>query len=180
MSKVHILFQNTKSFKRNLFLIYCRKLYYKMKKQLFFPILIIFLASCGTSPMKKMDWLQGNWETKGKNAGYHEIWQLDSGIYKGNSYALKKNDTIYAEKMLIQKEGDEIIFRAANNKEDKTAFNFKLDEVNNNQIIFINPLNDYPKKIIYEKLSDTSLVVKVSGIHDGKDVSNKTLMYKYN
>jgi hypothetical protein len=41
------------------------------------------------------------------------------------------------------------------------------------QMVFENPKHDYPKKIIYTQITPDSLVVKISGIQQGKPSSEQ-------
>lgn len=151
-----------------------------MKKS-FYSTFLIFLFACTAKPINKIKWIAGNWHTTGAESGYHEIWTRNTdGTYSGNSYALQNGDTIYAEKMLIKNENGKVVLRAANNSKKQTAFNFKLTKATGYEAIFENPLNDFPDKIIYDKMNDSTLVVVVSGKNKGKDVSNKTTLTNKN
>ncbi len=116
-----------------------------------------------TSYSGDLDFLIGTWKVD--SSDNYEHWdKLNDNTFKGCSYSLIKdgtfsileylqistlnNKTTYSANVLTQNEGQEIQFTMS--KKD-------------NSFIFENSKHDFPNQIVYNKLSENEIFVKVSG-----------------
>ena len=119
-----------------------------------FPVLSVF-----------PDFLQGTWKIE--NQEVYEHWdKLNSGTLKGFSYELKDGRLSVSEYLEIVKVDSDVIYTAfVLNQNGGESVNFKLKR-SDSLFVFENPDHDFPKRIVYHKVSDQEIFVKVS---DGKD-----------
>jgi len=108
------------------------------------------------------DFLQGTWKMENKEIFEH--WDLlNDNSLKGFSYSLKNGQMTISEYLDISRNKNEIIYTAAVlNQNQGKGINFRLTK-SDNLFIFENPGHDFPQKIIYQKLSDTEMFVRVLG-----------------
>ena len=155
-------------------------------KKLVYILSIILLVSCknNTSDKKfdkleKMNWLIGDWEQKLPDGTLKETWsKQNDSTYSGNSYFITK-DTVHFESIQLVQKAEELTYIATvvgQNNDEPVAF--KLTSDTNNTFTFENPAHDYPQKISYKKVSDTSLIASISGKQQGKVSSESYPMVK--
>ena len=130
--------------------------------------------------LKKMDWLIGTWEQKLPEGILSEEWKKENdSTYSGKSFFIKEKDTIHMESILLTQKNGELLYipmvKGQNNDEPIT---FKLTSETNNTYSFENPEHDYPQKITYKKMDDTSLLATISGKQGGKQSQESYPMNK--
>lgn len=117
------------------------------------------------------DFLQGTWKMENKEI--YEHWdKLNDKILKGFSYKLNDGQMKVSEYLEIKKHDNHIVYTASViNQNQGKAIDFKLTKTYST-FTFENPNHDFPKKIVYQKLSDTEILVQVS------DGNKKGFSYK--
>lgn len=135
------------------------------------PVIIISFLLClaswtkAQSPsIKDLDWLTGRWTAIKNKPGKlrTERWEyLGSGRMEGYGTVKQGTDTTFHETMQIE-DRDGILYFIAEVPENKTPVLFKITKTSPDGFDCENPLHDFPKKIIYRKISDT-LNVNISG-----------------
>jgi uncharacterized protein YciI/Fe-S cluster assembly iron-binding protein IscA len=110
------------------------------------------------------DFLQGTWKMENKEI--YEHWDmLNNNTLKGFSYKIRNQQMVISEYLDVTRQGKEIIYTATVlNQNQGKGINFKLTKTDST-FTFENPDHDFPKKIIYQKLTDTEIYVQVT---DGK------------
>jgi len=133
----------------------------------------LFLSLINLVQASFPDFLQGTWKIENKET--YEHWdKLNNTSLKGFSYKMANGQQVITEYLDIYLLENEIIYTATVLKQNGgKGINFTLTQTDNTYV-FENPTHDFPKKIIYQKLSDTELLVTIS---DGKQ---KTFSYKMN
>jgi uncharacterized protein YciI len=131
--------------------------------------LIVFLAGMAVAALTNgqqgfPDFLQGTWKMEDKDI--YEHWdKLSNQNLKGLSYRFNDGQIVVNEYLEIIKQDNEIIYTAnVINQNQGKGIDFKLTQ-SDSMFTFENPLHDFPKKIVYQKLSDTLISVQIS---DGK------------
>jgi len=137
----------------------------------FLTFLILSMANIAFGQSGFPGFLQGTWKMEGKET--YEHWdRLNSNSLKGFSYEIKNGQITISEYLDISRTENDIIYTATvinQNQGKEISFNLtQTDSV----YTFENPDHDFPKKIVYKKLSETEIVVQVS---DGKQ---KAFAYK--
>lgn len=115
--------------------------------------------------------LQGTW--KMENGDIYEHWdKLNDNTLKGFSYKLTNGQMVISEYLDISQNKNEIIYTAAVlNQNQSKGIKFMLTKMDSTYT-FENPDHDFPKKIVYQKLTDTEMLVRVS------DGNKKGFAYK--
>lgn len=154
------------------------------------PLLIgtlLILASCQdkSTPkyekLEKMNWLVGQWENKTPEGLLTETWTKDNdSTFTGQTYYIKnEKDTIHSESIVLTQAKEELIYRpTVKGQNNDEPVDFKLTSDIEHNFTFENPAHDYPKKIVYKKVNDKSLVATISGNQQGKASSESYPMTK--
>lgn len=145
-----------------------------MKKLILILLLSLSLTSCFKSNEKAIitvaDWLPGKWENKSTDGDLIENWtKLNDSVYDGQSYFIKGKDTLHNEHIQLVQKGEDLFYISnikGQNNDNPVTFT-KKDTVAK-QLYFVNLKNDYPKKIIYNPISEDDLIILISGIQQGK------------
>ena len=130
--------------------------------------------------LQKMNWLIGNWEQKLPDGVVTESWSKENdSTFSGKSYFIKGKDTIHLESISLTQKKEELLYiptvHGQNNDEPTT---FKMTSEAQNTFSFENPAHDYPQKITYKKINNTSLLATISGKQLGKDSTESYPMTK--
>src|SRR5690554_3120783 len=102
--------------------------------------------------------LQGTWKIENKEI--YEHWdKLNDNALKGFSYTLEDGQMSISEYLDISVINNEIIYTAiVLNQNQGKGINFKLTKTDST-FTFENLNHDFPKKIVYQKLSDSEFFV---------------------
>ncbi len=127
-------------------------------------LLILCIADLTFAQSIYPDFLQGTWKMENKEE--YEHWdKLNENSLKGFSYKLKDGKLLVSEYLDITKVNKVIIYTATVLKQNEgKGIQFTLTKTDSTYT-FENPNHDFPKKIVYKRLSDTEIYVQVS---DGK------------
>ena len=112
----------------------------------------------------------------------YEAWKpSDTNILTGEAYTVKENGSKkIAERLAIRKVKKDIVYSAmVPNQNAGKAIDFVLNQIDENTYSFENPNHDFPKKIIYKKVSDSEMFVVVQG-KDVTEAFNYTLLKQTN
>jgi len=136
-------------------------------------IALVFCVSCGnvnniqtTQKHENFNWLVGEWirtNEKPDQTTYENWERISEHEYKGNGFTIsvEDNDTIWSEVIQLIKEANHWSFNVLM-KGEKKATKFALSNKKENQFVCKNQLNDFPKMIVYEKMSN-QLIATISG-----------------
>jgi uncharacterized protein YciI len=108
------------------------------------------------------EFLQGTWKMENKEM--YEHWdKLNESSLKGFSYTLKDGQLLISEYLDISITNKKTLYTATVLKQNQgKSVQFKLTKTDS-CYTFENPNHDFPKKIVYQKLSDTEIFVQVTG-----------------
>lgn len=155
-----------------------------MKKISLILLLLLTILSCKkgekTNLLNEIDWLIGTWENNSDKGNLLEIWKKENdSVYSGQSFYIKAKDTLHFESIQLKQISDSLLYSSSVKGQDNDlALDFKLTSKIQNQFVFENPKNDYPKKIVYKLITKDSLVAIISGIQQGKTSSETFSMKK--
>jgi uncharacterized protein YciI len=118
--------------------------------------------------------LQGTWKVENKNV--YEHWDmLNEKSLKGFSYSIQNEQLVISEYLEIIKNEHDIIYTATVlNQNQGKGIHFTLSK-NGNTFTFENPEHDFPKKIVYQMITENEVLVQVS---DGKQKGFAYRMHK--
>jgi hypothetical protein len=138
-----------------------------MKKLLLF--LILLLPCSGYQLYAQTGFptfLEGTW--KMENREVYEEWKShDDGSLIGISYRLNDGEQEVTESLEIMRQGKQIIYTATvPDQNEGKKIEFVLHQPDSLTYSFENPEHDFPKKISYQKKSNTEIYVSVTGEDD--------------
>jgi hypothetical protein len=143
-------------------------------------VLLVFIVSCKesadknqTSPpetinspapvkitsSKDLLWLQGSWMSEDKST--IETWAVQGDSIAGNLYSGAAKKII--EVLNIKKVGKSWVYSSRGLQEDGKNILLDLELYNTKQLVFSNPLLDYPNKVDYTRLDDRTIQITISG-----------------
>ena len=144
-------------------------------------LLLLAIVSCKNSEkdekdkIKSANWLLGKWSTKTADGDLSEKWiQLNDSTFQGESFFIKGKDTLHFESILLQQNGEELIYNATvKGQNENQAVAFKMTAGPEKPLVFEHPKHDYPQKITYSLINKDSLVASISGVQLGKPSAEK-------
>ena len=121
-----------------------------------------------------LGWMSGDWKTPaGGRAQIEEHWTLPAGgTMLGMGRTIVGGKTVEFEYLRIEQRADGIFYVAS--PQGRPPTDFKLTHLTGQEVVFENPEHDFPKRIIYIKNSDGSLVATVDG-----GVKTKSQVFSY-
>ncbi|RYG27660.1 MAG: hypothetical protein EOO01_41020 [Chitinophagaceae bacterium] len=127
--------------------------------------LVFGMMSIAQNPaINDLSWLTGNWTAIKNKPGKlrTERWEpAVTGRMQGYGIVVQGRDTTFMEKMHIE-DKDGTLYFVAEVPENKKPVFFKVITMSKDGFECENPDHDFPKKITYQKRSDT-LTVNISG-----------------
>ena len=120
-------------------------------------------------------WLAGDWQTaSGARAQIEEHWTRPAGgTMIGMGRTVVGDKTAEFEFLRIEQRGNDV-FYVANPNANCPQTDFKLTRLSGQEVIFENPAHDYPKRVIYRKNSDGSLVASIDA---GEGTKSQSFSY---
>jgi len=126
-------------------------------------VLLILFASCSRFDVSdnSFKWLIGNWKMESNGTTIYERWEIiNSRQLSGKSYSVSGKDTLFSERISLVQNDDDFYYiaKVSHNPE---PVKFKLIHYGEDKIIFENAKHDFPKRIIYKRISKDSLFARV-------------------
>lgn len=155
-----------------------------MKYSISILMAVLTLVSCQkskeVSKIVGQDWLLGKWENKSDDGNLLEIWKkANDSLFIGESYFIKEKDTLHSEKIELQQRGENLVYVSTikgQNNDKPVTFNRNIEI--EKQLVFENPKNEYPRKIVYKPIAKDRIFIEVSGIQQDKPSSIQYSMKK--
>ena len=125
-------------------------------------LLLCLLFSNLFSQTNFPSFLAGTWKSEdGKTFEHWDV--LSPTLMKGYSYEMNGNETVVKEYLEIGKVGKSVVYTpTVIGQNDGKPVQFKMTK-SDSVFVFENPKHDFPKKIIYTKLSEHTINVEVLG-----------------
>jgi Domain of unknown function (DUF6265) len=118
--------------------------------------------------MSKLGFISGCWRSDDKVQILEALWTKPDGqSMLGVGRTIRNGKTDFYEFLQIREGSDGIVYISEVNSGKPVSF--KLVKVNDNQAIFENLQNEFPRRIIYQRVIDGSLVVSFEGMESGKE-----------
>lgn len=152
--------------------------------KLFLLLVVFTVFSCQNSKNKTKiigaDWILGAWENKSDEGTLLESWKkLNDSVFVGESYFINEKDTLHSEQMQLKQKGENLFYisNIKGQNSDKPVTFAQNTEIEN-QLVFENPTNQYPRKISYKPTGKDQITIQVSGIQQGKPSLDNFVMKK--
>lgn len=126
----------------------------------------------GQHPLESPHWLSGCWEMSVGDLVVEEQWMAyRAGSMLGMSRSLRGGELRGYELILLREEGERWVYEAHPSGQPP-AF-FKSVAVDDTSAIFSNPDHDFPQTIAYFKASSDSLVARIAGVQNGRQLESE-------
>jgi len=121
--------------------------------------------------------LSGCWDNGDTLRRYEEQWMKPAGASMlGMSRTVAKEKTVAYEFLRIQEQENGDIYYVAS-PSGQAQDSFKLVSAKAGELVFENPLHDFPQRIIY-RLNGDSLLARIEGTSKGKQKSSDFQMIR--
>jgi hypothetical protein len=134
--------------------------------------------SVSTKPtLDAFAWLAGHWRIEEGDRQVDEQWMAPAGgLMLGMARTVQAGKTREYEFTLLRQEPNGDIFYVAHPSKQREAA-FKLTSLQAGTAVFENPEHDFPKKIIYTRQPDGSLLAAIEG--PGRDGKPRRVEYAF-
>jgi hypothetical protein len=122
-------------------------------------------------------WLTGHWRIEQADRLVDEQWMAPAGgLMMGMARTVQAGKVREYEFTLLRQEPNgDIFYVASPSKQTETSF--KLTSLRDGKAVFENPEHDFPKKVIYAKRADGSLLAAIEG--PGRDGKPRRVEYPF-
>lgn len=137
-----------------------------------------FLISCNSHKSEFCDFekIIGHWKFSDQDIVFYENWNQVDGKLIGEGFLVEGKDTLFGEKLLVQKIHNHLIYTA--DVQGQAPVSFKCNSFNGTTWLFENMHHDFPQTILYElSANEKELKVVLEGIENGtkkKEILNFT------
>ncbi|HKS53933.1 MAG TPA: DUF6265 family protein [Steroidobacteraceae bacterium] len=122
-------------------------------------------------------WLAGHWRIEQAGGQVDEHWMAPAGgLMMGMARNIQDGKVREYEFTLLRQEANGDIFYVASPSK-QTQTEFKLTSLKGGEAIFENPEHDFPKKIVYARQPDGSLLAAIEG--PGRDGKPRRVEYPF-
>jgi len=134
------------------------------------------------SILEQAKWFLGDWENRTNEGNFREIWkQVNDSSYAAESFISVGKDTVFYEKVdLIQRNDSLFYIVSVKDQNKEQPVSFYMTKATASELVFENPKHDFPTAITYTKITTDSIVAGISGMKDGKKMSESFPMHKKN
>lgn len=144
-------------------------------KNFYFILLAALFLIISCKPTKTeyklgmMDFISGSWGNNADTSNmFYESWQkVNDSTFNGTAYTLGSNtDTLFSELVSLTERNGIISYNPSvkdQNQGEAVPFIFSKQE-GDSIYWFTNPKHDFPKAIVYKKISPDSILVWIEGV----------------
>jgi hypothetical protein len=154
-----------------------------MKRLVLIGCVIVALAAHAQEPpavkatLQDFAWLAGHWRIEQGARQVDEQWMAPAGgLMMGMARNVQDGKVReYEFTLLRQDPNGDIYYVASPSKQSETAF--KLTSLSRGEAVFENPAHDFPKKVVYTRRPDGSLLAAIEG--PGRDGKPRRVEYPF-
>lgn len=120
--------------------------------------------------LNRASWLLGSWKgVLGKGISVENWYRQDDSTFAGDGAFIKGSVTLSEEHLQLTQKGEDIYYiPTVKNQNGNKPVPFKMTRLTDKEMIFENPVHDFPTKIKYTRYGADSLVAEISGPIKGK------------
>ncbi len=146
-----------------------------MLKRLQIVITVLAFAALAHSPLAAktpsldaLAWLEGDWLRETPRGDVVETWErVSENTMEGHASLSSEGETRVGEHMRLVRMGQDV-FYIAKPTENPLPVAFKLIEFTETRFVFENTTHDFPHRIIYNRVGDSDLLVRIEGPGEGE------------
>src|SRR6185295_1134964 len=134
-------------------------------------------APAAKPTLQDFAWLAGHWRIEQADRQVDEQWMAPAGgLMMGMARNVQGGKVREYEFTLLRQEPNgDIFYVASQSKQSETSF--KLTSLAGGAAVFENPQHDFPKKIVYARQADGSLLAAIEG--PGRDGKPRRVEYPF-
>jgi hypothetical protein len=134
-------------------------------------------APAAEPTLQDFAWLAGHWRIEQADQQVDEQWMAPAGgLMMGMARNIQGGKVREYEFTLLRQEPNgDIFYVASPSKQSETSF--KLTSLEGGAAVFENPQHDFPKKIVYARQADGSLLAAIEG--PGRDGKPRRVEYPF-
>ena len=145
------------------------------RRVVFGLVLLAALLPCRTgraqtpqdSPVLRLSWLAGCWESERGDRRMEEQWMAPrGGTMLGMSRTVAGDAVREFEFLRISEKEGRLVLTARPSGQPEASFT--SIEVTSSRVVFENPAHDFPQRIIYRLDADGSLAARIEGTQNGQ------------
>jgi hypothetical protein len=139
---------------------------------------LLISASAWAADIKELSWLEGNWRSSsGSGSLQMQFSSTEGQIILGTSKLVDSNGaTTFFEFLQIKQDGSILILSPQPYGKQGVLFQSTL--VTNQRVVFENSLNEFPKKITYDKISPAQIKLIAEGYQNKTPVKLEYILDK--
>lgn len=138
--------------------------YLYIKMRIIALCLLIFACGPSTPGINGFEVLQGSWVCAQPSGTFTETWTFEKERMCGRGYLVQGKDTLFGEKLLVQRVNDRLVYIADVPGQDPVLFTCKQQ---GKSFRFENREHDFPQVIVYELQQHTRLRITLEGEEKG-------------
>lgn len=121
--------------------------------------------------LHQVDWLLGEWVNESDGMLSKETWsRKNENTLTGTSLRLLRKDTVFVEKMVLQQVNEDLLLTVTTiDQDNEDSVTFKLVSTKNDEFLFENRKQEFPKRIAYSNPKKDSLHAWIDGDVYGKN-----------
>jgi hypothetical protein len=138
-----------------------------MKNNIVLALLVVMFSSCSAQKdLTDLNFLLGTWKVENKDT--FETWKkISDKEFVGESYKKLNGEKRITETLSIKIVNDKVVYEATvPNQNNGETISFTLNSKIEDRVSFENLSHDFPKKIQYQKTTETKVLVNVFGEDD--------------
>lgn len=155
-----------------------------MQKRFALLLLCLCLLSCADEQQKagkmdKMDWLLGFWETENSGGSVTESWlrNTDSTFAGVGKFKDSTGRVLSTEEITIVLRNDKLLYiPTVSNQNNGMPIVFAEVQFADTVVVFENKEHDFPQRIAYQKLTDSTILAYIEGDIEGE---NQRIEFSY-
>ncbi len=129
-------------------------------------IAVVLFAGC-EEPRKnqfrdEFRWISGKWKGEFDGRTVIETWSWEKHRFEGTGMEIEEGDTVFAERLYLEEHQDNYSYIAVLEGRPPILFAGSYDS-EEKEWTFENPEHDFPSRILYQRQSDSTLVISIKG-----------------
>ena len=121
----------------------------------------------GRDVVRGLQWLAGCWERQAGTRLVEEAWLAPrAGTMLGLGRTTRGDTLVEFEQLRIFARGDTLVYAAAPSGQPRAEFR-AVPPLDPHDLIFANPVHDFPQRIRYRRVGPDSLVARIEGERNG-------------